>query len=122
MRKGNVLILLLAIAMGGVAAFMARNWITSQVEPAPVAQSGTIVVAAAPLSFGTALSRENVAEIPWPAGSIPEGAFATRDDLFKDGRRVALTPMQKNELVLKSRITGPGQRASLSALLEEGKR
>src|SRR5262245_52701870 len=119
MRKGSLFILLLAIAMGGIAAYMVRNWIAAHaVHP----ETGTIVVAALPLSFGTALSRENVMEIPWAAGSVPEGAFATRDQLFKDGRRVALTPMQRNELILKTRITGPGQRATLSALLDEGKR
>ena len=42
--------------------------------------------------------------------------------LFKEGRRVVLTPMERSELILKQKITGPGQRASLSALLEEGKR
>src|SRR5438874_7765429 len=30
--------------------------------------------------------------------------------------------MQRHELILKTRITGPGQRATLSALLDEGKR
>jgi pilus assembly protein CpaB len=122
MRKGNLFILLLAIAMGGVAAYMASNWITAQTRVAPAEPPGTIVVAAAPLAFGTVLSRENVTELPWPSGAVPEGAYATRDQLFKDGRRVALTPMQRHELILKTRITGPGQRATLSALLDEGKR
>jgi pilus assembly protein CpaB len=122
MRKGNLFILLLAIAMGGVAAYMARNWIAAQTTVTPAEPSGTIVVAAAPLGFGTVLSHENVTEIPWPPGNMPEGAYPTRDQLFKDGRRVTLTPMQRNELILKTRITGPGQRATLSALLDEGKR
>jgi pilus assembly protein CpaB len=121
MRKGNLFILLLAIAMGGVAAYLAREWIAAHAVPSPV-QSGTVVVAAVPLSFGTALNRENVTEIPWASGNRPEGAFATRDELFKDGRRVALAPLQRNELILKTKITGPGQRASLSSLLDEGKR
>ncbi len=120
MRKGNLFILLLAIAMGGGAAFLARNWIAAQAKPAE--QTGTIVVAAVPVGFGTALTRDNVTEIPWAAGKMPEGAYATRDELLKDGRRVVLAPMQRNELVLKTKITGPGQRASLSALLDEGKR
>jgi pilus assembly protein CpaB len=75
-----------------------------------------------PLAFGTALNPENVTEIPWASGQMPEGAFATKDELFKAGRRVALAPLQRNELILKTKVTGPGQRASLSALLEEGKR
>jgi pilus assembly protein CpaB len=121
MRKGNLFILLLAIAMGGGAAFLARNWIAAQAKTAP-AEQGTIVVAAVPVGFGTALTRDNVTEIPWAAGKMPEGAYATRDELFKDGRHVVLAPMQRNELILKTKITGPGQRASLSALLDEGKR
>src|SRR5262249_54274395 len=120
MRRGNLFLLLLAIAMGGVAAFLAREWIAAHAVPS--VQSGTVVVAAVPLGFGTTLNRENVTEIPWASGKMPEGAYATRDELFKDGRRVALSPLQRNELVLKTKITGPGQRASLSALLDEGKR
>src|SRR5437870_5870585 len=121
MRKGSLFILLLAIVMGSVAAYMARVWIIAQM-PVKEATHGTVVVAAAPLAFGTALSRENVTEIDWPAGAVPEGAYATKDQLFKDGRRAALAPLQRNELILKSKITGPGQRATLSALLDEGKR
>src|SRR5436309_2951169 len=49
-------------------------------------------------------------------------AVITSNELFKDGRRVVLAPMQRNELVLKTKVTGPGQRASLSALLDQGKR
>jgi pilus assembly protein CpaB len=120
MRRGNVFLLLIAIAMGGVAAYLAREWIAA--HAVPTVQSGTVVVAAVPLGFGMALNRENVTEIPWASGKMPEGAYATRDELFKDGRRVALSPLQRNELILKTKVTGPGQRASLSALLDEGKR
>jgi pilus assembly protein CpaB len=121
MRKGSLFILLLAIAMGGVAAYMARLWIVAQM-PVETATHGTVVVAAAPLAFGTQLSRENTIEISWPVGAQPDGAYATKDQLFKDGRRAALAPLQRNELILKSKITGPGQKATLSALLDEGKR
>jgi pilus assembly protein CpaB len=120
MRKGNIFILVLALAMGGLAAYMARNWIAAHANVSE--KSGSIVVAARPLTFGTVLSRENVIEMAWPAGQIPAGAFATRDELFKDGRRVALGPVQQNEPILKSKVTGPGQRASLSSLLDVGMR
>jgi pilus assembly protein CpaB len=122
MRKNNLIILLVAITMGTIAAFLARNWIQAQANVSPSAPTNSIVVAAAPIGFGVALSRENVSEIPWAASALPDGAYATKDELFKEGRRVVLTPMQRGELILKNRITGPGQRASLSALLEEGKR
>src|SRR5262245_32180934 len=121
MRKGNLFILLLAITMGGIAALLARNWIAERVNIPPPAV-GTIVVAAVPLAFGTTLNSDNTTEIPWASGRMPDGAFATKQDLFKDGRRVALGPMQRNELILKTKVTGPGQRASLSSLLDQGKR
>ncbi len=43
MRKGSLFILLLAIAMGGIAAFMARNWIAAHAIVSSAEQSGTIV-------------------------------------------------------------------------------
>ena len=71
MRKGNLLVLLVAIVMGGFAAYLARNWIQAQGNVAAAAPTGTIVVAGAPLGFGIAVSRENVAEIPWAASRLP---------------------------------------------------
>jgi pilus assembly protein CpaB len=121
MRRGNILVLLLAIFMGGVAAFMAKNWIQANAATKPTA-TGTIVVASAPLSFGETLSKENVMEVPWAAAQLPEGAFANREQLLKDGRRAALAPVARNEPILASKVTGAGQRASLSALLDDGKR
>jgi pilus assembly protein CpaB len=123
MRTNNSVILFLAIVMGGIAAFMTRSWLESQARASTVGESvGTIVVAAQPLGFGVALSPDNVAEIPWAARALPEGAFVSKDDLLKDGRRVVLSTFDRNEPVLRSKITGAGQRASLSSLLEPGKR
>jgi pilus assembly protein CpaB len=123
MRRSNLIILLLALAMGGIAAFMARSWIERHTTAQPEATETTnVVVAAAPLAFGAVLTAENVSEIPWTGQQLPEGAFASKTELFKDGRRVVLNAMDKSELVLRPKITAPGQRASLSVLLEEGMR
>jgi pilus assembly protein CpaB len=109
--------------MGGIAAFLARSWLESHARASTVGVSvGTIVVAAQPLGFGVAVSPDNVAEIPWAAKALPEGAFVSKNDLLKDGRRVVLSAFDRNEPILRSKVTGPGQRASLSSLLEPGKR
>jgi pilus assembly protein CpaB len=122
MRRSNLIILLLALAMGLIAAFMARSWIAAHETTATGPATGTIVVATAPLPFGTVLTPDNVSEIPWPEPKLPEGAFATKTDLLKDGRRVVLSAMERSEMVLRPKVTAPGQRASLSGLLEEGQR
>ena len=122
MRRGNIIILLVAIVMGGIAAFLAKNWIQAHATAPATTPMGTIVVASAPLAFGVPLTRDNVMEVAWAASKLPEGAFATREQLLKDGRRAVLAPVAKNEPILHSKVTGPGQRASLSALLDDGKR
>jgi pilus assembly protein CpaB len=122
-RPNNLIILFLAIVMGGIAAFLARNWIESHSRAFAAGDlAGTIVVAAQPLVFGAEVSADSVTEIPWIAKALPNGAFVAREELLKDGRRVVLSPLERGEPILRSKITGPGQRALLSALLDEGKR
>jgi pilus assembly protein CpaB len=61
-------------------------------------------------------------EIPWSAPTLPVGAFTSKQALSKDGRRTTLTAIQQGEPVLSSKVTGPGQRASLSTMIDKDKR
>jgi len=119
MRSNNLIVLIVAVVLGGVAALLARNWLISHAQ---TAEAGTIVVAAAPLAFGAQLSAENLNEIPWSAGDLPKGAFVHKQDVLRDGRRMALAAIARNEPILRDRITGPGQRATLSTVLAPDKR
>jgi pilus assembly protein CpaB len=121
MRKSTVIILAVAISMGGSAAYLTRSWLKDHTSAA-VQPAGTIVVAAESLAYGTTINPDNVVEIPWFSNALPEGAFALKDDLLNSGRRVVLSPLKRGEAVLRSKITGPGQRASLASFLDEGKR
>jgi pilus assembly protein CpaB len=119
MRPNSILILVIAIVMGGIAAFLARNWLQSRTQ---VTSSQTIVVAAKPLPFGTPLTDDVVQEVPWAAPILPAGAFTSKEALSKDGRRTTIASIQQGEPILISRVTGPGQRASLSTTLDKDKR
>ncbi len=123
MRKNSVIILFVAILMGGAAAYLARSVLKTQMNAAvALPPPGHIVIAAEALAYGAALSAENVSEVPWYTDTLPEGAFATKDDLLGGGRRIVLSPLKRGEPVLHSKVTGPGQRASLAMQLEDGKR
>jgi pilus assembly protein CpaB len=123
MRRNNAIVLVIAVVLGALAAVLARNWLVSHGRANQVqAGTGTIVIAAAPLAFGAQLARDNLKEIPWGITALPEGAFATTQDLLSDGRRMALASIARNEPILRSKITAPGQRAALSAILDTGKR
>jgi len=124
MRAGsNLLVLLLALIMGGVAAFLARDWLISHASPTTEAEPmGSVVVASEAIKFGGTLGNDNLAEMAWPSKTIPENTFAHVQDLTKDGSRVALTSFVRNEPIVAAKVTGPGQRASLSTTIESGKR
>ena len=121
MRNNNLIILVVAIVLGGIAAVLARNWLANH-EKSAQGDVGTIVVAASPIEFGTELTKENTKEIPWSTAVLPEGAFVTKDDLLEKGRRMALSLIARNEAILRSKITAPNQAATLSSMLEPGKR
>jgi pilus assembly protein CpaB len=116
MRSRSVVVLFVALVMAGLAALLTHNWLQAR----PVAS--TVVVASASLGFGTELTNDNLALIDWPAGQLPQGAFATKQALLKDGSRYVLTSVERNEPILVSKVTGAGQRGSLSALLDDGMR
>lgn len=116
MKTSTSIILILAILIGAIAAQVARSIVNRPVE------ATKIVVSKKPIAFGEQLKRDDLTEAVWPTSSIPEGAFKSVDDLLKDGQRVSMGPIAKNEPVLSSRISGPGEKASLSALIEPGMR
>jgi len=108
--------------MGAIAALLVGTWLRNQSRDATRDVRGTIVVASSKLGLGVTLADDNLAEIAWAASTLPEGAFANKRDILKDGRRVVIASMERNEPVLRGKISLPGQPGSLSSLLEEGKR
>ena len=130
MRSRTLVMILLAVVFGAMAIFAGQKYLERQASrmkpvevavrmPEPPAQ--TIVVAAMPLKFGAEVSRQQLREIAWPAGRLPKGAFAKIDEVV-DGkiRRVALAAFEENEPLLKAKVTGPGQRGSLAAVIQQG--
>ena len=116
-----------AVVFGLLAVFIAQVWLNNQAsmqarnapKPTQVA-SQTVVVAKQPLRFGTELNASMLQEVPWPSDSLPAGAFAKINDVISGGRRVVLAAIEANEPVLALKITGAGQRATLSALVKPG--
>ena len=91
---------------------------TAEAAPAPT-PAATLVVAAVPLRFGTELTARGLREIPWPGDHMPAGAFRSIAEMLGKGRRVALAAMEPNEPVLAGKITGAGQRGTLSTVLDD---
>jgi len=123
-RTASLVILLIALVMGGVAAYLANSWLRIQSgrSAAADATTQTIVVANFALAFGTPLTAENVREIAWPEGARPQGAFAHVADLNKDGRRLAASSFVRDEPIVASKVTAPNASASMSTIIQTGMR
>jgi len=127
-RVSTIVMIGFAVLFGLLAVVMAQSWINSQADArmrsleaskGPMA-TRTIVVAGKPLRYGHELTAQSLREIAWPDADLPNGAFAKIGDVLKDGKRIVLTAIEPNEPVLSVKITGPGQRATLSALVGPG--
>lgn len=127
MRASTLVMVGLAALFGLLAVFIAQSWLSSQAARMKVqetkakpAATATVVVASKPLRFGMELLPADLREIPWPKDAVPAGAFEKIPALLKGGKRVVLAPIEVNEPVLAVKLTGPGERATLSALVRPG--
>jgi pilus assembly protein CpaB len=121
-RSTNLLILIFAVILGGVAAFLARSWLQSHSTHETAQKTVQVLVANDTLGFGTPISAKDVRQVDWPAQSSPDGAFANFAELTKNGRRITLSPFVRDEPIIASKVSAPDQRASLSTVIEKGKR
>ncbi len=129
MRASTVIMIAFAAVFGLLAVFVAQTWLNHQAslrmktlearQQKPVSVQ-TVVVASKPLRFGNELTPAVLREVEWPEAALPAGAFRSIQDLTAGGKRVVLSAIEANEPVLKWKVTGPGQRATLSAVLAEG--
>ncbi len=126
-RRAIVFSLSLALTCGGSAALLMGTWLAEQASqsktvvvtsPSPVKLS-TVVVTKSEMRYGTELTRNSLREARWPEDTLPKGTFRTIEEIFANGKkRIVLNRLAANEPILKWKITGEGQRASLSAMLK----
>ena len=130
MRKNTVVMVGIAVVFGLLAVFVAQGWLNYQAELSrrvvapkekPVA-TRTIVIAAGPLRFGTHVNADSLREVAWPDEALPAGTFGSITEVMSGGKRIVLASIEKNEPILRSKITGPGQKATLSAVIQDGMR
>ncbi len=130
MRKNTIVMVGIAVVFGLLAVFVAQGWLNYQAElsrktgapkPQPVA-TRTIVVAAAPLRFGAHVNADNLREVAWPEEAIPAGTYSSIAELTAGSKRIVLASIARNEPILRTKITGPGQKATLSAVIQDGMR
>lgn len=112
-----------AIVLGLVAVFIANSYLNNAQKQAYAAGTTKVAVASSPLAYGSDITPDKVRFVDFPNASIPPGSFTNAQQLMPGGKkRQALVPIAVNEPILKDKISGEGQAASISALLPDGMR
>ena len=130
MRTSTLVMVGFAVVFGLLAVFVAQAWLNRQADlrlrnmdpKTPAVATRTIVVAASPMRFGMRVTAQMLREVAWPEAAIPAGTFASINDLMNPGKRIVLASIEPNEPILRTKITGPGQKATLSAVIQDGMR
>lgn len=129
MKPTSIVLLLVALIAGGLAAFLA----TQQSAPVTVVQGPTtvvqeakeqILVATAPIGLGQRLSSETVQWLDWPEGAVREDYItnAERPEALADvSGAVARFEIFPGDPITEAKLVRTGQ-GYLSAVLEKGKR
>ena len=117
--------------LGLGALFVARIWLPAQsskpgLHPVAAASPGVpVVLAAGQIAYGAKLQAKDLVLTRLPADAAPPGAFTSIDQVLKldgGGAPVALTAMSPRETVLPTKLSGPGARPTLAALIGQGMR
>jgi pilus assembly protein CpaB len=130
MRAVFALVLVVGMALAGVAVYMIQGYMTDlesalRKEQAFNAKAGKLVevfVFAKAKKYGDPLAEDDVVAIYWPEQSLPETIFRDKAVLFPenaDGPRYIMRSTEAFEPVLASRVTDPGELASLTSKLEK---
>jgi pilus assembly protein CpaB len=121
MKLRGIILLLLSLVSGVIAVVWLHS--LNNASP-PEADAGpSIVVAVKTLDYGDHIGPGDLRLVRWPAGTVPAGSFGKIEDVAGPGQdRVVLRPMETNEPVLATKVSGNGGKSSLSSVIEADKR
>jgi pilus assembly protein CpaB len=123
MNRQTLIAIIAAVVLGTVAVYLANTFLTATQRRAEATELTRVAVASVAMPFGTELTADKVRFANFPKSSVPIGAYSNVAQLLPKGeRRIVLTPISANELILADKLSGAGKNASLATLLPDGMR
>jgi pilus assembly protein CpaB len=121
-RRRLVVVLILALGSGVLAAYSALQYVGQRTVPVisaePERRSIQVAVAARDLPPGRVVDREDVVLVRWPADAVPSGYATSLDHVVGRG---LITPVRTYEPILESKLADGGV-GGLDILIPEGMR
>lgn len=125
MQLRALIMLALALIMGGITVFLVNTFLQKEVsERGRVQEIRTVpvVVAATDLKVGTKLETVMLSVADWPADIAPEGVFSDVNTLIGEKPPVVLQEIRRGEIVLPYKLSPHGARGGLPSRIPEDQR
>ncbi len=126
MQVRAIVILALALVMGGVSVFLVNTYLQQQVserKSVGTVKTAQVVVAKKDLAFGQKLNEESVAMVSYPADAVPKDAFTSLSAVLNAEKpAIALDDIKEREIILPGKISPHGARGGLPAKIPEDMR
>ena len=121
------------MGLAGFAVYMVNQYMDTQASAlererqraATAIRTVDVYAPSRNLTYGELLTADDVQIIKYARDYLPDGVFATEEELFPEGLktpRVVRLPMQVNEPILTNKVTEAGARQGIAALLDPGMR
>ena len=125
MRIRALLLLLLAVVLGSLAAYLVNNIVTRQVaQPVAVDQSEGVstVVAVTDLSVGLELEDIHLRIVELPAEAVPVGSYQSVAEALAEETPIVLVSMRAGEVVLPDKLSTGVALRGLTTRIPDGER
>ena len=113
------IVFLIALLAGGGLAYGTYDYLQNVPVKTVTVPTRRVVVAAADLTLGTELRRDDLTTIDWPVSAAPEGAF--EDPAALVGRGLIASTV-RNELILPGKLASKEAGSGLPPIIPAGKR
>jgi len=124
MQKRAIVLLILALIMGGIAVILVNTMLQRGVVQRDVKSMSTrpVVVAAVDLKTGTRLDALSIKTVDLPVDSLPDGIYGDTKSVLGDVAPIVLKEIRKNEIILPYKLSPQGARAGLPPRIPEDQR
>lgn len=125
MRYRALLLLLLAIVLGSLAAYLVNNIVTQQVgQPVAIDQPAGVptVVAVADLTIGLELEDIHLGIAELPEEAVPIGSYQSVTDVLAEETPIVLVNMRAGEVVLPDKLSTGIAMRGLTTRIPDGAR
>lgn len=124
MQKRAIILLVLALIMGGIAVILVNSMLqreTSQRDKKSLTTQ-PVVVAAADLKTGARLDALSLKTVDLPVDAIPEGTYNNTATVLGEKPPIVLKEIRRNEVILPYKLSPQGARGGLPRKIPEDER